>query len=409
MKYRCGWILAMAWMVFCCAVAGQDNLNCLPIGASPLKVKLAAVEAGQLMQTGEGKTVTVTEMAQACLAADVIILGEHHDSYAVHQFQRDFIDALFKLHPRLIVGFEFFDREHDPVLEQFRSGQAGEDELIQKTGWYVRSSLNFGYTRLVTDLIQKHGIRTIGLNVPRSVVRRVSGGGWDNLKPEEKALFPTFPEPNPEHEYYVQRNFGDPAVQASQWFANFYAAQKCWDVIMAESMRLTLSKPEFKGYKGIIIAGSAHVAYGLGIPFRYRLADPAARILTMVPAALPEKQEDSGHEENPMLKMLASSLKPAAVFSRGIADFVLGLPAQDPDKYPVFGLSGKINDSQQYVVDQVTKGSLAEKAGLRAGDRLLAVDGVVISSVDVLRRVFSGKNWKDEVQLTIRRAHTIER
>ena len=71
---------------------------------------------------------------------------------------------------------------------------------------------------------------------------------------------------------------------------------------MAESMREALAKEEFEGYKGIIIAGRAHVSYGLGIPFRYAQSSPETGIVTIVPRHLPEPEEKRGrgrsHDES---------------------------------------------------------------------------------------------------------------
>ena len=112
---------------------------------------------------------------------------------------------------------------------------------------------------------------------------------------------------------------------------------------MAESMRLALARPEFRGYKGVIIAGSAHVAYGLGIPWRYRLRDKRAKILTLVPVTVAAKKKEDGEEENPMVKALAGQMQPAAVFSRGLADVVFAVAAEEKPYFAEAGFSGKMN------------------------------------------------------------------
>ena len=104
----------------------------------------------------------------------MFIIGEYHDSYACHAWQKDFIEALAKEHPRLLVGFEFFNRGDDAALDLYLSGKISEAELLQKTGWYARSALNFAYTRLVLETVKKLGLKAVGLNVPRELVNKVA-------------------------------------------------------------------------------------------------------------------------------------------------------------------------------------------------------------------------------------------
>ncbi len=398
--------LGMAALVSAMVVPAAEQQDILPLGTSPLKYRLASLEAGKLMDTASGEAIgTAAAIDRFLKTTDVFVIGESHDNFACHEFQRDFITALAERYPKLVVGFEFFERGHDGLLEQWRLGKISEDELIQQSGWYARSALNFGYTRLVLEAIRQRNLRAIGLNVPRDILHRVSTKGWESLSPGEKKLFPTLSAANPDHEYFIQTTFGDPAVRVPLWFANVYSAQKCWDVVMAESMRAVLGRREFRGYKGVIIAGSGHVAYGLGIPFRYRLAEKKARLVTVVPVKI-DKKEEKTEEENPMMKALAAGMKPAAVFSRGIADLVLALAPEERPHFPTTGMSGKMTPGG-YEVTGVDKGSVAEKWGIRAGDVITAVDGVLLQTQEDLRRRLAVKKWDDPVQFDIRKKGTL--
>jgi uncharacterized iron-regulated protein len=333
----------------------------------------------------------------------VFIIGEYHDSYACHAWQKEFIEALAKENPRLVVGFEFFNRDDDPALDLYLGNKISEAELLQKTGWYGRSAMNFAYTRLVLEKVKKLGLKAIGLNVPRELVNKVAKGGFAKLSVAEQALFPGVGRTYPEHEYYVRSTLGEFAVQVPFWFQNVYAAQKCWDTVMAESMRLALARPEFRGHKGIIIAGSAHVAYGLGIPWRYRLRDKRAKLLTLVPVTVVTKKKDAAEEENPMVKALAGQLQPAAIFARGLADTVFAVAAEEKPYFAEAGFSGKMNAEGLFEIVQVRKESPAEKCGLRVGDLVQAIDGVPVKSLEALRLILAQKNWGDALNLDIRK------
>jgi uncharacterized iron-regulated protein len=397
-------LLGIIFLLAAPAWAAEDKaLDALPIGQSPRRLDMAVLPAGKVMATASGQEVDLPTLVRRNLDREVFIIGEFHDSYACHVWQKDFIEALAKEYPRLLVGFEFFNRNDDPVLDLYLRGQISEAELLQKTGWYGRSSMNFAYTRLVLETVKKLGLKAVGLNVPRELVSRVAKRGFTSLSAAEQALFPGSGRTHPEHEYFIRSTLGEFAVQVPLWFQNVYAAQKCWDTVMAESMRLALARPEFRDRKGIIIAGSAHVAYGLGIPWRYRLRDKRAKILTMVPVTVALKKGESSEEENPMVKALAGQLQPAAVFARGLADAVFAVVAEEKPYFAEAGFSGKMNAEGLFEISQVRKESPAEKSGLRIGDRVLAVDGVPVKSVEGLRLVLAQKNWNDSLELEVRK------
>jgi uncharacterized iron-regulated protein len=385
------------------ALLADSSHDVLPLGPSKYKFIIDKIEKNQVIRTATGKVVTLEDIVKQTPDTDVYIIGEAHNNYQCHTFQRDFIETLYKKYPKIIVGFEFFWREDKEFLEQWRMGRITEEQLIKNTGWYKRGGQNYGYTRLIMDIIKKYQVKTIGLNVSRSILRTVSRKGFDKLSPEEKKLFPTLNIPNPEHEYFIKSIFGTFAVQVPFWFKNIYTAQKCWDVVMAESMRQTLAKKEYKGYKGIIIAGSNHVVYKLGIPFRYQKADKKTKITTIVPALMPKekKEEDKEEEEaHPMQKMMAKSLNPAAVFSRGIADYVFTADQPLNHHFPVIGFTVEEKDGK-FMVTRVSKESIAENNGISKGDRVTAIDNIEITSLEQLRYLISQKNWDESITIGV--------
>ncbi|HSQ34885.1 MAG TPA: ChaN family lipoprotein [Candidatus Binatia bacterium] len=375
----------------------------LPLGRSAQRLQMSVLPAGKIMDTASGQEVDMPVLVRRNRDRDLFIIGEYHDSFACHAWQRDFIEALAGEHPRLVVGFEFFNRSDDEALDLYLSGKISETELLQKTGWYGRSAMNFAYTRLVLETVKKLGLKAVGLNVPRELVNRVARRGFASLSAAERSMFPGAERSDPEHEYFVRSTLGEFAVQVPLWFQNIYAAQKCWDTVMAESMRLALARPGFRGCKGIIIAGSAHVAYGLGIPRRYRLRAPGAKVLTLVPVTVTPKKADDGAEANPMVKALAGQLKPAAIFARGLADIVFAVAADDKPYFAEAGFSGKLNGDGFYEIDRVGKKTPADQQGLKKGDLILALDGVPVKSLEGLRLVLAQKNWGDTLELEIRK------
>ncbi len=391
-----------------------DQADVLPLGNRKLCYVVASLEAGRIMDTASGKLVGIGDIVAANMDRDLFIIGEVHDSYECHEFQRDFIEALAAKHEKIVVGFEFFQREDDEALELWRTGKIDEKAFLERVGWYEGSSQNYGFTRLIMDVVRRHGLKTIGLNVPRAVIHKVSTGGFKSLSAEEQALFPGVSVPNLEHEFYIRTIFGETATLMPGWFANMYEAQKCWDVIMAESMRKVLARKEFKGWKGVIIAGSGHVSYGLGIPFRYSRAAGKVHSLTIVPVPASEGggRMPMGNAPMPMGgksamgkggASAAPSPAASAVFTRSIGDYVLAVSPTDKEHFPDFGFSGRMNDKGEFEIGMVRKGSIAERNGLAKGDAVISIDGVKVVSVELLRLILSEKRWDDSTAFEVRK------
>ncbi len=356
-------------------VFSSDN-DLLTIGESKNRLNIGKIEKEQIYDTKTNKIISIKDLVKNNLKSDVFIIGEMHTSVDCHNFQVDFIESLFKSYPKIIIALEFFGRKDNEILEQWRLGKLTEDELLKKTGWFERGSYHYYYTKMIMDLAKKHKIKVAGLNIPRTILRKTSRKGFASLSKKEKALLPTINVLNKDHKFLIQKIFGEFTVQMpSFWFRNIYAAQKIWDVIMAESMIRILKKN--KGYKGIIIAGNNHVIYKLGIPFRYKLSRKKAKITTLIPVYIPKNKDENDKEMHPMMKMMAGSFKPTAIYSRGIGDYVFSVQKTSDDIYKKFGIKGKYKDNK-FTVKSVSKKSEAEKYGIKKDDVIKSVNGIKI-------------------------------
>ena len=109
-----------------------------------------------------------------------------------------------------------------------------------------------------------------------------------------------------------------------------------------------------------------------------------------------------------MMKMMSGSLAPAAIFSRGIADYVFSVPRPEYDHFPMLGFKVKLKDGKLEVT-KVTKNSMAESNGIGEGDIILSLDGVKVTSVEQMRLILSTKNWDDEVSLELAKKISIKK
>jgi S1-C subfamily serine protease len=86
------------------------------------------------------------------------------------------------------------------------------------------------------------------------------------------------------------------------------------------------------------------------------------------------------------------------------ATFVWGLPQEVEPLYPTLGVSlmGSFGKEPGQII-RVSNRSVAQGAGIRVGDVLLALDGAPIQSEATLQRLMATYRWADQVRVRIRR------
>ncbi|MBL8738641.1 MAG: ChaN family lipoprotein, partial [Planctomycetes bacterium] len=136
---------------------------------------LACTAPAHLVSTADDTTVTVEQAADALCQADVVALGEMHQTPPVHALHKDLVEALFRRRGAdLVIAMEMFDRDVQSVLLRYISGDADEYQLrTEAKPWpdYVRD-----YRPLV-QFARANGIVVLGANAPADLAARVRKEG----------------------------------------------------------------------------------------------------------------------------------------------------------------------------------------------------------------------------------------
>ncbi len=382
---------------------GVDT-SVLPLGDKSKRYKIGKIHASEIIKTAGNKTVKIGDIAKEFSRKKVCVIGEMHDSMKCHDFQLELIKEIFKTNKKIVVGFEFFNRNDDAALKDYIDGKTNEDQFLKSVGWYKKGSWNFRYTKVILDFLRENKIAAVGLNVPRTILRKISRKGFSTLSKEEQKLFPGIKKPSAEHRFFISTIFGSMAAASPKWFERIYTAQKCWDIVMAESMKKALKKR--KGYKGIIIAGANHVAYELGIPFRYRKSNRRASIMTVMPVVVEGEGSEGIGAMHPSMKKMKKKKKPFALFGSGVGTYVFGVQAYSKPHFPDFGM--KFRDSKKVkgiAITRVSKGSFADRKGLMKGDLVTEVCGKKFDSAEELRKFMDTLNYGDKFTInTVRKS-----
>jgi uncharacterized iron-regulated protein len=247
-----------------------------------------------LMRTGPGTParVSVQQAADALKDEDVVFMGEWHDHAGNHLAEMRLFRAFYAQDPQLTLSLEMFERDVQPVLDDYMAGRIGEDALRRRGrawGNYAES-----YRPLV-EFAKDHSLPVIAANAPASVVRCVGieGPGYLARMPADKrswaaaelhladgpykTKFLNFLAEDDAHGQDANRTEEEKKAAAEKSFAS----QVVRDDTMAESIFLALQKNP--GRKIVHVTGAFHVEGALGTVERLRLRAPSLKIAVIVP------------------------------------------------------------------------------------------------------------------------------
>ena len=204
--------------------------------------------------------------------ANVVYLGETHDSESDHQQQLAIIQALFKHKPRLAIGLEMFQRPAQPLLDRYLAGKISATQLRQQTEFDKRWGYKWEYYAPILEFAKANQLQLIALNTPTEITRKAAKNGLESLSTAERGFIPPFAQIERSNAKYQQMILASYQQHAgivsinSKSFDRFYTAQLLWDETMAQSTANFVNQnPD---YQTIVLAGSSHIIYGYGIPDR---------------------------------------------------------------------------------------------------------------------------------------------
>lgn len=327
-----------------------------PQAASPDKPPVP--EPGQVLAWNQPDPISPDQLAKALAQADVALVGETHDHPGHHEAQLKILKIMTEQGPPPVVGIEWLDEGAQAACDELASGAVTVDEFARLADWESRWGYNLNLYRPILEYVREHRLNLRALNAPLNVIRKVARKGLKSLTPEERAkLAPSLDMQDPEYERMLARQFMGHGVQGKQAQENFMAAQIGRDETMAHNLAQALHPWPDGAKRAVLLAGSAHLAHGRGLPPRIQRRLPGAKLITLLPVS-----------SDKLVKALEESQD-----SQEPADYLL-VTSPAPPRPPRLGIMIRPSEGG-LLIEGVWPQGAAFKAGMKKGDILKSVDG----------------------------------
>ena len=269
------------------------------------------------VRAGANSVPVVTSLDQAADVLkdyDVVLLGEWHDHAGNHLAEMALLRALHEREPRLALSMEMFERDVQPVLDDYLAGRIGEDALRERGRAWPNYAESY---RPLVEFAKESGFPVIAANAPASVIRCVGQQGPEFLgrMPADKrswAAAELHLENGPYKDKFMRflAEDGDhgqgPVFDASgaptAGSLRSFAAQVTRDDTMAESISQYIGKNP--GTKMVHVTGAFHVEGFLGTAERLKLRAPSLRIAVVVPSEPDQDAVARAHREGDLAVLL---------------------------------------------------------------------------------------------------------
>jgi uncharacterized iron-regulated protein len=373
------------------AAPEEDRSLHLPIGDPARRDREAPLVLDGITDARTGDLLTPADLPARLAGARLILVGESHTNADFHLAQLRVIQELQRSGRQVLIGLEMFPEAEQRWLDAWTDGSLTEEGFLRLARWYRNWGYNWGYYRDLFLFARDQRLRMFALNAPREVVSAVGRKGLAGLTPEERSrIAASIDTASDEHRTLIRSFFGedDPlhSNMPKEQLDRMYEAQCTWDATMGHNAVKVLEEHGGPGAALVVLVGSGHVAYGLGIQ-RQVAGTFEGGTMSVIP--VPVRNEDG---------------KAVETVRASYADFLWGVPKEGDPLYPSLGLSTATGDGEASLnVIFVSEKTPAERAGFKTGDVLLTMDGAPLADREALNRAMAGKRWGDAAVITVRR------
>ncbi|MDR3696017.1 ChaN family lipoprotein [Mucilaginibacter sp.] len=232
----------------------------------------------KIYNVAKQKTVSLDDITDEMLNADVLFFGEQHNDSTGHFLEYNVFKKLSQRYPdKIALSMEMFETDCQNVLNEYLDGLIREKNFITE----ARAWHNYKDYRPLIEWAKTNKIPVVAANAPNRYVNMTNRMGLQSLEHLNaigKSYLPPLPvdtATGPYYDNFLQIMGGHAALGGMQ----MYQAQNLWDATMAWSIARFIKS--HKGYKILQLNGSFHSEEKLGTAAQLKQYAPKVRILNI--------------------------------------------------------------------------------------------------------------------------------
>ena len=192
----------------------------------------------RVFDAAKGQVSDFETMVADLAHADVVFLGEQHDSAPGHRLELAVLEGLARRRGDVILGLEMFERDVQEPLGHFSMGHIPEADFLQAARPWPNYPSDY---KPSVDFAIAHEWSVIATNAPQRIVSEVSKGGLEILNAksaEDRKFVAADVQCAADNDYHTRfmAAMSDHPVGDDQTMARIYQAQCVRDETMGESI-----------------------------------------------------------------------------------------------------------------------------------------------------------------------------
>jgi uncharacterized iron-regulated protein len=160
---------------------------CVPAPRAGVITGAISVPGVRAVDASSGGDIAFDDLVRRVAGADVVFFGENHDDPETHRVEFGLLDALGRTGRPVILSLEMFERDAQPLLDDYLAGRVSEADFLAKSRPWDRYVTDY---RPMVELAKAKGWPVVASNIPRpmaSAVGRKGLAALDTLTPAERA------------------------------------------------------------------------------------------------------------------------------------------------------------------------------------------------------------------------------
>lgn len=263
----------------------------------PEKTRIKPPESqydARIVDAASGALLTVGDLARRMSDTDVVVVGEYHGHHGSHLLQARLQQALFEQNPRQVLSMEQFNINHQGVLDQYRTGNIGETEMIEDADAWDNYRASY---RPLVEFARQNRLPVVAANAPAEVVRCVGRKGpdyLDSLSADSRQWLPETPflDTPAYREKFIEAIGGSHGTgdgELSERMRNTYHAQLLRDNAMADA--ILRARANHTGHQVLHTTGTFHSEERLGTVAVLEQRAPELSIAVVTPVFWPDDSD----------------------------------------------------------------------------------------------------------------------